>query len=147
MCVGRIFVERIVESVPTPSWDLPVEPEAVNRPAEPDPAELLPLTPVAFDILLSLLDGDAHGYAIMRSVQERTGGQTSLHAGTLYRALSRLVDAGMIEERDSPPKGASDERRRYYRVTRRGRRVASAEARRLESQLGAARAHGLLGSA
>jgi DNA-binding PadR family transcriptional regulator len=112
----------------------------------PDPEELLPLTPVAFDILLALLEGEAHGYAIMRSVQERTGGATSLHAGTLYRALSRLMDAGLIEELDELPEGASDERRRYYRVTRLGRQVAAAEARRLEQQLGAARAHGLLGS-
>jgi len=114
---------------------------------ELDPTEMLPLTPVAFDILLALLDGEAHGYAIMRSVHERTGGSTSLHAGTLYRALSRLVDAGLIEELTEPPQEESDERRRYYRVTRLGRRVASAEARRLEAQLGAARAHGLLGSA
>ena len=111
-----------------------------------DPEELLPLTPVAFDILLALLEGDAHGYAIMRSVHERTGGATSLHAGTLYRALSRLVDADLIGELDELPEGSSDERRRYYRVTGLGRRVAAAEARRLESQLGAARAHGLLGS-
>jgi DNA-binding PadR family transcriptional regulator len=112
-----------------------------------DPAELLPLTPVAFDILLTLVAQDAHGYAIMRSVEERTGGKTSLHAGTLYRSLSRLVETGLIEELESPPEEASDERRRYYRVTREGRQVAAAEARRLESQLGAARAHGLLGRA
>jgi DNA-binding PadR family transcriptional regulator len=119
----------------------------VDPAAEVDPAELLPLTPVAFDILLALLEGEAHGYAIMRSVHERTGGSTSLHAGTLYRALSRLVDSGLIEELEHSPEEVSDERRRYYRVTPIGRRVASAEARRLESQLGAARAHGLLGSA
>ncbi len=113
---------------------------------EIDPTELLPLTPVAFDILLALLEGEAHGYAIMRAVQDRTDGATSLHAGTLYRALARLVDAGMIEELDEAPAGASDERRRYYRVTGLGRRVAAAEARRLEAQLGAARARGLLGS-
>jgi DNA-binding PadR family transcriptional regulator len=111
-----------------------------------DPTDLLPLTPVAFDILLALLDSEAHGYAIMQAVQERTSGATSLHAGTLYRALSRLVDSELIEELDELPSHASDERRRYYRVTGLGRRVAAAEARRLESQLGAARAHGLLGS-
>ena len=106
-----------------------------------------PLTPIAFDILLALLDGVAHGYAIMRAVEERSEGATSLHAGTLYRALSRLVDAGLIEELDEAPGEGSDERRRYYRVTAEGRRAAAAEARRLEAQLGAARAHGLLGSA
>jgi DNA-binding PadR family transcriptional regulator len=110
------------------------------------PIELLPLTPVAFDILLALHEGEAHGYAIMRSVEERSGGPSNLHAGTLYRALSRLVDTGLIEELEEPPE-ASDERRRYYRVTRLGRRVAAAEARRLDAQLGAARAHGLLGPA
>ena len=103
-----------------------------------------PLTPVAFDILLALLEGEAHGYAIMRSVQERSGGATSLHAGTLYRALSRLVDADLIEELEEAPDDASDERRRYYRITGEGRRAAADEARRLDRQLGAARAHGLL---
>ena len=78
---------------------------------EIDPTELLPLTPVAFDILLALLEGEAHGYAIMQSVQERTGGASNLHAGTLYRALSRLVAADLIEELDELPADASDERR------------------------------------
>ena len=112
-----------------------------------DLVELLPLTPIAFDILLSLLGGEAHGYAIMRAVEERTGGVRSLHAGTLYRALSRLVAKGLIGELQDAPEGQSDERRRYYRVTKLGRKAAAAEARRLESQLGAARAHGLLGRA
>lgn len=105
------------------------------------------LTTVAFDILLALFDGEAHGYAIMRAVEERTDGATSLHAGTLYRALSRLVDSGLIEELDEAPDDDPDERRRYYRVTEAGRDAASAEARRLERQVGAARAHGLLGPA
>ena len=120
----------------------PEEPELAN----PEMDAFLPLRPVEFYILLALADGERHGYAIMQSVHERTGGATSLHAGTLYRALSRLVDADLIGELDELPEGASDERRRYYRVTGLGRRVAAAEARRLESQLGAARAHGLLGS-
>lgn len=111
------------------------------------PDELIPLTSVAFDILLALLSGVAHGYAIMRAVEDRTGGATSLHAGTLYRALSRLVATGLIEELAEAPDDESDERRRYYRVTGLGRAVAAAEAKRLESQLGAARAHGLLGRA
>jgi DNA-binding PadR family transcriptional regulator len=113
----------------------------------PTDAAATSLTPVAFDILLALLDGEAHGYAIMRAVEERSGGATSLHAGTLYRALSRLVDAGLIEELDEPPEPSSDERRRYYRVTEAGRGAAAAEARRLERRLGVARAHGLLGPA
>ena len=60
-------------------------------PAEPDPTDLLPLTPVSFEILLALSDEARHGYAIMRAVEERTRGATSLHAGSLYRALARLV--------------------------------------------------------
>lgn len=112
-----------------------------------DPVERLPLTPVAFDILLSLLEDDAHGYAIMRSVEKRSGGATSLHAGTLYRALSRLVDDGFIAELEDAPEEGADGRRRYYRITPSGREVAAAEARRLERQLGAAREQGLLGPA
>lgn len=109
----------------------------------PDPVgELLPLTPVAFEILLSLVEEGGHGYAVMKAVEERTGGQTQLHAGTLYRALARLVEAGLIEEVEG--KDERDERRRYYHVTPLGRRAAAAEARRLESQVGAARTRGLL---
>lgn len=108
-----------------------------------DPVDHLPLSPIAFDILIALLGDDAHGYAIMQRVEARGGG-VSVHAGTLYRALARLVDAGLIEELDEAPHGSVDERRRYYRVTSRGRLAAAAEARRLEGQLGAARAQGLL---
>lgn len=103
-----------------------------------------PLTPVGFDILLALLDGAAHGYAIMRSVEGRAGGEGGLHAGTLYRALSRLVDGGLIEELEEPPEEGADERRRYYRITSAGREAAAAEARRLQRRLGPAREHGLL---
>ena len=106
--------------------------------------DLLPLTPVAFEILLSLTGEERHGYAIMKAVEARSGGVTSLHAGSLYRALARLVETGLIAELDAPPQ-ESDERRRYYRLTALGRQVAAAEAHRLESQVGAARAFGLLG--
>ena len=117
----------------------------MTSPAGADPAsELLPLTPVAFEILLSLVEGERHGYGIMRGVEARTGGATRLHAGTLYRALARLVDNGLIEEVEGAGSGAEDERRRYYRLTTLGRRASVAEARRLESQVGAARRHGLL---
>ena len=64
----------------------------------PDPANPLPLTPAVFEILLSLAGGERHGYAILRDVEERTGGGVTLHAGTLYRALGRMVDDGWIEE-------------------------------------------------
>ncbi len=113
--------------------------------ATTNPLDLLPLTPVAFEILLSLSGEDRHGYAIMRAVDVRTEGRTSLHAGSLYRALARLVDTGLIEELDEPPDDSADERRRYYRLTQLGRQTGVAEAQRLESQVGAARDFGLLG--
>lgn len=106
----------------------------------PNPDALLPLTPVAFEILLSLAEEERHGYHIIQAVDRRTEGRISLHAGTLYRALARLVDAGLIEELDERPDPATDERRRYYRLTSFGRDVAQAEAVRLESQVRAARA-------
>lgn len=107
---------------------------------------LLPLTPVAFEILLSLADGDQHGYRIMQDVAARTGGRITLHAGTLYRALARLLEHELIEELDERPVGSDDERRRYYRLTPRGVAVARAEAARLADQVDAARARKLLGA-
>jgi DNA-binding PadR family transcriptional regulator len=98
----------------------------------------LPLTAVVFEILLSLADRDRHGYDVMQEVERRTGGQIVLHAGTLYRALSRVLDQGLIEELDEQDP-ADDERRRYYRLTPLGRAVARAEAARLASQVTAAR--------
>lgn len=105
----------------------------------------LPLTPVAFEILLSLADGERHGYSILQEVESRSSGAVSLHAGTLYRALARLLEADLIEElRESPDPSSADERRRYYGLTARGIAVARAEAVRLEGQLSAARARRLL---
>lgn len=106
----------------------------------------LPLTPLAFEIMLALGEGEHHGYAIMRSVEERTGGSSSLHPGTLYRAIGRLVDAGLLEELDERPDPAlhDDRRRAYYRLTRLGRQVAAAEAERLAGQVSAAQARNLL---
>lgn len=116
-----------------------MSPDAAAR--TPEPIDFLPLTPVAFEILLALADHDRHGYAIMRSIEERTSGALSLHAGTLYRAVARLVDSGLLRELDEAPAGEDeDERRRYYGITDLGRRVAAAESARLESQLSAARA-------
>lgn len=109
--------------------------------------DLLPLTPAAFEVLLALADGEAHGYDIMRSVEARTGGGLTLHAGTLYRVLARLLDAGVIAELDERPAPGDDERRRYYALTPFGRRVTEAEAKRLSSQVRAARARKLLGRA
>lgn len=109
-----------------------------------DVASLLPLTPLAFEILLSLAGDDRHGYHIMQAVAQRTGGRIRLHAGTLYRAIARLVDESLIEELEERRDPDTDERRRYYRLTAFGREVAKAEAARLESQVRAARALHLL---
>ena len=109
------------------------------------PDTFLPLTPVAFEILLALADGEQHGYSVMREVAERSGGTVTLHPGTLYRALARLLESGLIEELDERPDPADDdERRRYYRLTDRGIAVARAEAERIASQLNAARSRKLL---
>lgn len=113
-----------------------------DQPAETN--AFVPVTPLTFEILLSLAEGDAHGYAIMKAVEQRTGGRPSLHPGTLYRALARLVDGGLAVEVDDDVDDDTHERRRYYRLTRLGRSVAVAEARRLESQVSAARARHLL---
>jgi len=104
----------------------------------------LPLTPVAFEILLALADGEQHGYRIMQEVESRSSGRVTLHAGTLYRALARLLESGLIDELDERPARGDDERRRYYRLTPLGIAVAKAEADRLASQLASARARRLL---
>lgn len=106
---------------------------------------LLPLTPLAFEILLALADGERHGYSILQEVEHRSGGAVTLNAGTLYRALARLLEEGLIEELGAAPaKASTDERRRYYALTARGIAVARAEAERLEGQVAAARARRLL---
>ncbi len=105
--------------------------------------QFLPLTPVAFEILLALADGEQHGYRIMQDVNSRAAGAVTLHAGTLYRALARLLEQEFIEELAERP-AEDDERRRYYRLTERGLAVARAEARRLAGQLEAARTRRLL---
>src|SRR5690349_9705925 len=102
----------------------------------------LPLTPISFEILMTLLDGDRHGYAILQHVSARLARFLPMRTGTLYRALARLMEQGLIDltdRRDEP-----GERRRYYRITAAGRRVARAEAARLADQLTVARAHRLL---
>jgi DNA-binding PadR family transcriptional regulator len=104
---------------------------------------LLPLRPVEFDILLSLAGGERHGYGIIQDARER--GHAAPDIGTLYRALARMVDQGLIEAGDRlPAPDAGEERRNYYRITAAGLKVAKAEARRLESLTRAARMGGLL---
>ena len=104
-----------------------------------------PLTTPVFQILLSLVDEDLHGYAIIQDVAERTGGEVRLTASTLYAAVKRLLDTGWIEEVAQRPRAERDDpRRRYYRITRVGRAAARAEARRLERLAAMARAKRLL---
>jgi DNA-binding PadR family transcriptional regulator len=113
--------------------------------AAPEPESFLPLHRDTFHILVSLADRDRHGYAVMQDVLERTNGRLRLSPSSLYASIRRLLDRGLIEELDERPDPAhDDERRRYYRLTRLGRDVAKAEARRLERLLGDARATGLL---
>ena len=107
------------------------------------PAEsLLPLTPISFEILLALVGGDLHGYAILQAVETRLDGKLPLRTGTMYRALARLLEEGLIERSDA--EAGDDPRRRYYAITALGRDTARAEARRLADQVEAARAHRLL---
>ena len=104
------------------------------------PESQLPLAPATFEILLALVDGERHGYAIMKEVTTRTEGAVRLGPGTLYGALKRLLEAGLVEEggeRADPELG--DDRRRYYRLTKLGLRVARLEARRLDAMVRAAR--------
>lgn len=110
-----------------------------------DPEKLLPLTPSVFHILLALADGERHGYGIIKEVEGRTEGKVRLGPGTLYGSIKRMLDEGLIEESDErPDPGLDDERRRYYRLTDFGRRVAVAEAERLSSLVSTARAKQLL---
>ena len=110
-----------------------------------DVQALLPLPTAFFHILVALADRDRHGYSIMQDVSARTDGKVRLSAGTLYRAVRRMLEQGLIEElRDRPDPSSNDERRRYYRLTRLGRRVAIAEARRVNDMLTQARATGLI---
>jgi DNA-binding PadR family transcriptional regulator len=112
---------------------------------EPPPESFLPLPRDTFHILVSLADRERHGYSVMQDVAERTEGQLRLSPSTLYASIKRLLDQRLIEElAERPDPEHDDERRRYYRLTRLGRRVATAEARRLERLLSDARATGLL---
>ena len=102
----------------------------------------LPLPPAVFQILVALADQDRHGYAIMQDVAARTDGRMTLSPGTLYGAIKRLLDEGLIIELRERPED-DDKRRRYYRLTEAGRGAAQAEAERLTTLLHQARAAGL----
>jgi DNA-binding PadR family transcriptional regulator len=113
--------------------------------ADPKPDSLLPLPTAVFHILIALADRDRHGYSIMQDVAARTDGKVRLSAGTLYSSIRRMLEQGLIDElAESPDPSSTDERRRYYRLTRFGRRVAAAEVERLHAMLQQAHASGLV---
>jgi DNA-binding PadR family transcriptional regulator len=113
-------------------------------PAKPSVDEraqaLLPLTPVALQILLALADEQRHGLGIAEEIEATTGGKMALGPGTLYGAIKRLLESGLIAEPDDTPKGQSDDpRRRYYHITPLGSRALELEARALADVLRVAR--------
>jgi len=118
---------------------------APRRLPDEDIDSFLPLPTAVFHVLVALADRDRHGYSVMLDVAERTGGSLRLSPSSLYAAIKRLLGQGLIAELAERPDPANDdERRRYYQLTPLGRRVAKAEARRLEQLLADARATGLL---
>jgi DNA-binding PadR family transcriptional regulator len=106
------------------------------------PGTQTPLSSAVFHILLSLGDGERHGYALKREIAERTSGKLKLGPGVLYGSINKMLELGLIEESDErPDPHLDDERRRYYRITAYGRKVAQAEAARMRElvRLAAAR--------
>ena len=100
----------------------------------PAPQSFLPLKPVEFLILMTVADGERHGYGIMLDIAERTAGAVRLEAGGLYRSIRRLLaDKLVAESAKRPAATEDDERRRYYALTPLGRRVVAAEALRLRA--------------
>jgi len=115
-------------------------PDAMSR--EPEPQAFLPLTNLAFHVLLALGDGAAHGYAIGKEVEARSGGMLNPATGSLYQVLKRLSQDSLIEQ--APDADDADSRRQSFRLTALGRRVAEAEARRLDALVTVARHKRLL---
>ena len=106
----------------------------------PNPDELLPLAPAVFHILVALSEGERHGYAIKKDVARRSGGKVQLGPGTLYGSIKKMLEDGLIEESAQRPDfHLDDERRRYYRLTPFGRRVAAAEVERMRALVKQAR--------
>jgi DNA-binding PadR family transcriptional regulator len=108
--------------------------------SDQDVESFLPLPASVMHIVVALASGDKHGYAIMRDVAELSGGTVRIGSGTLYGAIRRMLDQGLIEEAEQRPDPMlDDERRRYYRLTDLGRRVGAAEHRRLSALVDAGR--------
>jgi len=117
-----------------------------KRPRPAQSVEPAPqVTPAIFQIMLALVDGDSHGYGIMQDVERITRGAARLGPGTLYRSIQRMLVEELIEELEIALFNESDDdRRRYYRLTRKGRAVAKAEAQRLADLVDAARERNLI---
>lgn len=104
--------------------------------APPNPAEYLPLRPTDLHLLLALAEQDLHGYALVQSIETISGGLIRLDPGNLYRVIKRLLSDGLVAESDRIPSGdPGAERRRYYRITKTGRKALALELRRLEALL------------
>ena len=109
-----------------------------------DPSSFLPLPASAMHIVVALADGEKHGYAIRRDIEQLSDGVVRMGSGTLYGSIKRMLDQGLIEEADERPDPAlDDQRRRYYRLTALGRQVGAAEQQRLDRLLDAAQARRL----
>jgi DNA-binding PadR family transcriptional regulator len=120
-------------------------PPRSSAPSAPDPRSFLPLTPLAFHVMMALTDAPRHGYAIVREVETRTDGLIRLRTGTLYTLLQRLEKAALIVESATRPRSdEDDERRRYYALTALGRDVLAADARRLATAVAEARSKRVL---
>ena len=101
-----------------------------------NPADLIPLKQSTYQVLLALADDELHGYAVMQVLSEMTGGREAILPGTLYAALARMVDEGLVDVRESPDDDASGgPKRRYYQRTTFGREVARLESERLRALL------------
>jgi DNA-binding PadR family transcriptional regulator len=112
---------------------------ARRKPSPDDVDSYLPLPASAMHIVVALAAGERHGYAIMRDIEELSGGSVTMGPGTLYGSIKRMIDQGLVEETDERPDPAlDDERRRYYRLTGLGQRVGAAERGRLAALLDAA---------
>jgi len=111
-----------------------------------DPATLIPLKQATYQVLLALADGQSlHGYAIMQAIAEMTDGRETILPGTLYAALARMVDDGLVEEQAGTDDASGGPARRYYRRTAFGRAVTRAESERLRALLEVARRQNIFG--
>lgn len=112
----------------------------MTRPPTRDPEAYLPLSAPVFNILLAIGSSRLHPYGIMQAIDERTGGKAVILPGTLYTSIARMLDQELIEDApDRPDPEDDDARRRYYRLTELGRRVAAAEVERLSVLIRVAR--------